>query len=74
MPAAELEQCLEELLGIDADPAHMLVVMPQHDPDAHEFAPLVRFQGEATRESRELASGPAGCLCAPTRRLGCERP
>jgi hypothetical protein len=36
--ARELEQRLEQLLSIDPDPAHMLVVMPQHDSDAHDFA------------------------------------
>jgi hypothetical protein len=38
MPAAELKERLEEFLSIDPHPAHMLVVMPQHDSDAHDFA------------------------------------
>jgi hypothetical protein len=48
VPGAELQQGLEQFPGVHPDAAHMLVVMPQHDSDAHDFAPVQGSAGEAT--------------------------
>jgi hypothetical protein len=35
VPGAELEQSLKQPLGVDPNPASVLVVVPQHDANPH---------------------------------------
>ena len=70
VPAAELEQRRQQLLGVDPDAAPVLVVVPQHDSDAHQ---LLRWKQGPQATPRRPAGARVRGLCDVDAGLAYER-